>query len=401
MEHSIAGRLGRRAPGARPGRRSVTPRLRRHLAALRLGRQLRVALPRRGRRWLLVALIGLPLLLGAWLWFRQSPFVSVQRVRISGLANVHGGDAPQIQAALAGAAHGMSTLDVNTAALRAAVASFPLVRSLQARASFPHELRIEVLEQPPVAQLTVAGTHTALAADGVVLGASLLSGSLPVVSVGGVRGASVPAVGRRVRQAQLREMLAVLGAAPAPVVPLVQHAYWGPQGLTFALRGGVLAYFGDATRPHAKWLSLVRVLADPSSAGASYVDVRLPERPAAGFPPGVTPPGATTHASEPTGASESATSSELDADLAAALGAGSSAGASSTAASGASSGASAAGEPSATEPAADSEAGAQAEPANAPAGAPSEASSGSAAEPGAAPSSGQPAESGSTSQPTG
>jgi cell division protein FtsQ len=313
MEHSIAGRLGRRSIG------------------LRLPRQLRVALPRRGRRWPLAALIGLPLLLGGWLWFRQSPFVSVQRVRISGLADVRGGDAPQIQAALAGAAHGMSTLDVNTAALRAAVASFPLVRSLQARASFPHELRIEVLEQPPVAQLTLAGAHTALAADGVVLGAPFLSSSLPVVSVGGVRSSSLPAVGRRVRQAQLRQMLAVLGAAPAPVLPLVQHAYWGPQGLTFALRGGVLAYFGDATRPHAKWLSLVRVLADPSSAGASYVDVRLPERPAAGFPPGVTPPGATTHASEPTGASESATSSELDADLAAALGAGSSASAGSTA----------------------------------------------------------------------
>ena len=143
------------------------------------------------------------------------------------------------------------------------------------------------------------------------------------MSIGGVHTVSLPTVGRRVQQAQLRQALTALGAAPAPIASLVQRAYWGPQGLTFALRGGLLAYFGDATRPHAKWLSLVRVLADPSSAGASYVNVRLPERPAAGFPPGVTPPGATTHASEPTGASESASASELDADLAAALGAGS------------------------------------------------------------------------------
>jgi cell division protein FtsQ len=310
MEHSIAARLGRRSIG------------------LRVRRPVRIALPRRGRRWLLAALIGLPLLTGAWLWFRNSPFVAVQRVRVSGLTEVHGGDVPQIQAALADASHGMSTLDVNTAALRAAVASFPLVRSLHARASFPHELRIEVLEQPPVAQLAVAGARTALAADGVVLGASFLSSSLPIVSIGGVHTASLPSVGRRVEQGQLRQALTALGAAPAPIAPLVQGAYWGPQGLTFALHGGVLAYFGDATRPHAKWLSLVRVLADPSSAGASYVDVRLPERPAAGFPPGVTPPGATTHASEPTGASESTSSSELDADLAAALGAGSSSSAS-------------------------------------------------------------------------
>jgi cell division protein FtsQ len=306
MEHSIAARLGRRSIG------------------LRVSRQLRVALPRRGRRWLLVAIVGLSLLAGAWLWFRNSPFVAVQRVRINGLTEVRGGDARQIGAALTNTARGMSTLNVNTVALRAAVAAFPLVRSVEARASFPHELRIEVLEQPPVAQLAVAGAHTALAADGVVLGASFTSSSLPVISIGGIRMASLPADGRRVRQAQLRQALTALGAAPAPLLQFVQRAYWGPQGLTFALRGGVLAYFGDATRPHAKWLSLVRVLADPSSAGATYVDVRLPERPAAGFPSGVTPPDA-THASEPTGVSESASSSELDADLAAALGGGSSA----------------------------------------------------------------------------
>ena len=86
--------------------------------------------------------------------------------------------------------------------------------------------------------------------------------------------------------------LAVLGAAPAPLARLVERVFTGAQGLTVAMRNGLLVYFGDATRPHAKWLSLARVLADPSSAGASYVDVRLPSRPAAGFPAGVTPPNA-------------------------------------------------------------------------------------------------------------
>ena len=60
-------------------------------------------------------------------------------------------------------------------------------------------------------------------------------------------------------------------------------------GLTLVLRRNLLVYFGDDSRPHAKWLSLARVLADPSSAGASYIDVRLPERPAAGFAPGAMP----------------------------------------------------------------------------------------------------------------
>ena len=72
-------------------------------------------------------------------------------------------------------------------------------------------------------------------------------------------------------------------------------------GLTLVLRPNLLAYFGDDSRPHAKWLSLARVLADPSSAGASYIDVRLPERPAAGFAPGAMPPlstGASANASQ-------------------------------------------------------------------------------------------------------
>jgi hypothetical protein len=63
----------------------------------------------------------------------------------------------------------------------------------------------------------------------------------------------------------------------------VARAYTGPEGLTVAMRNGLLVYFGDASRPHAKWLSLARVLVSPGAAGAWYVDVRLPERPAAGL----------------------------------------------------------------------------------------------------------------------
>ena len=64
------------------------------------------------------------------------------------------------------------------------------------------------------------------------------------------------------------------------------------------MRNGLLVYFGDATRPHAKWLSLARVLADPSSAGASYVDVRLPVAPGRRASPRASrPPSASTAAS--------------------------------------------------------------------------------------------------------
>ena len=49
-----------------------------------------------------------------------------------------------------------------------------------------------------------------------------------------------------------------------------------------ALRDGPQLYFGDAGRLTAKWDSAVAVLANSSSAGAAYIDVTDPSRPAAG-----------------------------------------------------------------------------------------------------------------------
>jgi hypothetical protein len=124
----------------------------------------------------------------------------------------------------------------------------------------------------------VGGLRTAVAADGVVLGPALASSSLPVLSDD-----VLPRIGARLSNPLLLEAMAVLGAAPARLNGLVRRAYVGPRGLTVAMKNGLLVYFGNAERPHAKWDSLISVLADPSSAGASYIDVRLPNRPAAGF----------------------------------------------------------------------------------------------------------------------
>jgi cell division protein FtsQ len=319
MSRSIAaGPANRRA--ARPGssrRASGAPDaglgVLRPLAAI--AERLRTGLTRRRRLRiaLLAAVVAMPLLGGAWLLLRRSPFVSVQHVQIVG---VHGPEAQAVQAALTQAAHGMSTLDVSVGALRAAVAPLRVVRDIRAVPRFPHGLRIEVSEQLPVAALTVAGARTAVAADGVALGPQLLSSSL--ASVGGY---SLPAPGELVHGPGLLAALSVLGAAPAPLARHVQRVFTGAKGLTVAMRNGLLVYFGDATRPHAKWLSLARVLADSSSAGASYVDVRLPARPAAGFPAGVRPPDQSEAAS--TGSDESLAGSESAvASLAAGLSAG-------------------------------------------------------------------------------
>jgi cell division protein FtsQ len=261
MDRALSARLGRPLPSL------GAPRVRAAATFVWQRRRLRIAL--------LAALGALALAVGVLLFLRHSSLAAVQRVRIAG---VHGADAAQIDAALTHAARGMSTLDVKRGALLAAVARFHVVRDLRVSPSFPHGLRIHVIEQPPVAVLLADGGRTAVAADGVVLGAALVTGALPSVHIGGVD----PLPGQHVAGASTRAELSVLGAAPSTLLGWVQRVFMAPEGLTVTMRDGLAIYFGNATRPHAKWLAAARVLADPSSAGASYLDVRLPERPAAG-----------------------------------------------------------------------------------------------------------------------
>ncbi len=242
---------------------------------------------------------------GGWWWFRKSEFVSVRTVRVIGAG---GPQAHAIEAALRSAAHGMSTLDLDTASLRAAVAQFPLVRGLHASTRFPHTLVITLDESPPVAVLVVGGARTAVAADGLVLGAAVVTAGLPTV------GAQwQPQPGQTVHEAGVLTALAVLGAAPAALAARVASAYTGSHGLTVAMRNGLLVYFGDGDRAHAKWLALERVLLDEGSAGATYVDVRLPERAAAGGFPGGTPPPVSSPNGEEAAATDPATEASVTA----------------------------------------------------------------------------------------
>jgi cell division protein FtsQ len=186
-----------------------------------------------------------------------------------------------------------------------------VVGALQTHAVFPHALSIRVIEQPPVAVASFNGSNTALATDGVVLGPAHASASLPTLAV------TLPlSPGERVHSPKLLAALAVLGAVPTPLAHDVVRAYTGTKGLTVVLHGGLSAYFGDASRPHAKWLALARVLADTGSAGASYVDVRVPDRPAAGFPPGAAPPSVSAAEAEAEGSAPTPSASESSQTLA-------------------------------------------------------------------------------------
>jgi len=245
-------------------------------AAGTLRRLPRVALvvPRRARRWAIVLVLLALLFASVYrLWFRNSSFVSVQHVKVSGLTT---GDAPRIRAALTAAAHDMSTLDVKQAALEGAVAGFPIVKDVVAEPAFPHTLRIRVIEEQPVALLEVGGERLLLAGDGSVLRGVATGHPLPVIRSSG----SVP--NARLERGAAAAELRVVAAAPAPLAGRMTAVSEGRRGLYASLRNGPQIFFGDSGRLDAKWAAAAAVLADPSSKGASYVDVRLPERPVAG-----------------------------------------------------------------------------------------------------------------------
>ncbi len=215
---------------------------------------------------------ALAALYGGWLLLRDAPFFAVQKVTITGLSGV---GSPSIRTTLAGAARGMTTTHFDVGRLRAAVASFALVKRVEAQTQFPHGLRIEVTEERPVAALIVGGERLAVSADGRIVRGLAAPADAPTVSLAGVP------VGARVTDQLGVDALELLDVAPRVLRARVATVTNGTHGLTVALRGGPPLYFGDTSRLHAKWSAAARVLADPASRGAVYIDLHVPERPAA------------------------------------------------------------------------------------------------------------------------
>ncbi len=82
--------------------------------------------------------------------------------------------------------------------------------------------------------------------------------------------------------AALAAALAVAAAAPEPLLHRGERLWWGLDGLTMDMRDGPPLIFGTRDDAAAKWAAAARVLAEPSAAGATYLDLRVPGRVAAG-----------------------------------------------------------------------------------------------------------------------
>jgi cell division protein FtsQ len=248
----------------------------------RLGESARTLLAsKRLRRHLLLLAAGL-LLLGAGyqFWLRDSSLVAVEKVTITGLTT---SDSERVRLALTTAGRSMTTLHVDHEALDRAVAGYPVVRELEVSTDFPHGLRIHVVEHVPAAIAVGDGGRVAVAGDGTILQGVTAEKRLPALEIDGALGLE------QLGDATALASAAIAGTAPAPLRGrIAEIGEDGRLGQVAQLRDGPEVIFGDASRLRAKWAAASRVLADLEASGASYVDVRIPGRPAAGGLPAET-----------------------------------------------------------------------------------------------------------------
>jgi cell division septal protein FtsQ len=257
----------RAAPKARKPRPKPKPKVRKAGAS-------RPLLARAPKALAVLGLVLAVLAAGYMLWFRNSSFVAVEQVSIAGMS---GPESAQVEAALTDASKEMTTLNVDQAALDAAVAGFPTVTGVSADASFPHELALRVESRPPVLLARAGEQVLPVAGDGTVLaGVDVGQESLPSIEVG-----ELPATGALTGEGL--EIARIMGGAPEPLMELIEAVtYEGTEGVSVTLRGDVPVYFGPGDSAREKWAAAAAILANPKIETLTYVDVRVPERPALG-----------------------------------------------------------------------------------------------------------------------
>jgi cell division protein FtsQ len=211
---------------------------------------------------------------GGYLWLRQSSLVAVRDVQISGIT---ASDGDKVRAALETAAKDMTTLHVRAEILHDATAPYSSVDDLKVEADFPHTLRIKVVERRPVAALARAGSRRIpVTSNGTLLRGVTADKDLPSVNL-----KSDPA-GSRVTDRKVLNALAVAGAAPTPLRAKTDEVRVDKRGVIVDLKDGPELIFGEGEAADKKWAAAARVLAEISAQGATYLDLRIPGRVAAG-----------------------------------------------------------------------------------------------------------------------
>ncbi|MFT4036176.1 MAG: cell division protein FtsQ/DivIB [Patulibacter sp.] len=169
-----------------------------------------------------------------------------------------------------------STFAVSHDALMRAVAAYPEVADVEIDSDPPFRLELRAVMRPAVGRLTLAGQTFVVAADGTILKRAAdadvpkLDTTVGTLSVRGGRVTGAASV------------LTVLAAAPEPLLEIARSVDIGHAGIEIEMSHGPRLVFGTADQAADKWAAAAAVIADGSADGATYIDLRVPSRPAVG-----------------------------------------------------------------------------------------------------------------------
>jgi cell division septal protein FtsQ len=224
--------------------------------------------PAANRRLALLVAVGvLGTIAIVYLALRLTPLSTVQRVTVVG---AQGPDAAKIRRQIEQAALGQSTLGFGDGAVHRAVAGTTSITGLTIHTKFPHAVQVEVHQRLAVGAVDDGGKRVAVATDGTLL-PDWQVGKLPLIRGG--RTADGKVVGGALLAAT------VLSKAPPE---LLAHVARVDDGTVVRVANGPALLFRDTNRVAAKWAAAVAVLSDRGTAGATWIDLRIPDQPVAG-----------------------------------------------------------------------------------------------------------------------
>ncbi len=210
---------------------------------------------------------------GSFLLVRNSSLVAVEKVKIVGLSGYYDKDA---RAAVTAEAMDMTTWNFDTSRIEEAAGQFVDVAGVEVDTDFPHAATIRIEVRRPVLIARIGGRTVTLAQTGEVINPTHTVAGLPKIDAPGV------IRGDRVTSGKAFQAVTVLGAAPDVLLRKVEAVRWGKMGIVVKIKNGPELYFGDSSDARLKWRDAASVLASENSRGASYLDLRVPGRPAVG-----------------------------------------------------------------------------------------------------------------------
>lgn len=231
---------------------------------------MRIGFRRPSRMGLIASLLVLAAVLaGSWLLVRNSSLVAVQQVKIVGLSGYYDRD---VRRAIVEEATSMTTMNFDTSRIEDTAAEFVDVAAVKVDTDFPHAATIRVEVRRPVLIARVGGRTVTLSQAGEVIQPTHATPGLVKIDVPGTIN------GKYVTSGRAHQAVQVLGAAPDILLRKVRSVRWGKLGIVLSMSNGPELYFGDPSDAKRKWADAAAVLASSKSAGAAYLDLRVPGR---------------------------------------------------------------------------------------------------------------------------